>query len=242
MSFQIARLMRARWFLAETPAQGVAGNPHSFEIEKEVFPMKKQEIRNIYTQKAAELLAQGYTIFPDTMRGHQGEIAHIDFTNGSEILRLLLYTDHRFERDENGYYGDTLVLMVGKAAPDTRVYDNWDGSLWNQRLEPRFQIEWATIGDPYRGKEWYTTMEEGRRIQAIQRARFEAKPASMQRYPTREALGEKYKAIALKWLRRQPRMKTCHLEDIEKMERVTSPSGERSFEIKAKGKTFSLGK
>ncbi len=81
--------------------------------------MKKQDIRSIYTQKVAELLEQGYTIFPDTMGGSQGEIAHIDLTNGSEILRVLLYRDHHWERGENGYIGDTVCLTVGKAAPDT---------------------------------------------------------------------------------------------------------------------------
>ena len=204
--------------------------------------MKKQEIRNLYTQKAAELLAAGYTIFPDTMRGSQGEIAHIDFTNGDEILRLLLYTDCRYSRDDSGYCGDTLVLTLGKASADTRVYENWDGSLWNTRLEPRFQIEWATIGDPYYGKDWYTTLEEGVRIQKIERARRDSRTNAENGYSTREPLGEKYKAVALKWLRRQPRMKTCHLEDIEKMERVITASGKRSYEIKAKGKTFTLSR
>ena len=60
--------------------------------------MKKQDIRNAYTQKVTELLNQGYTIFPDTMGGSQGEIAHIDLTDGSEILRVLLYRDHCWER------------------------------------------------------------------------------------------------------------------------------------------------
>ena len=67
--------------------------------------MKKQDIRNIYTQKVTELLNQGYTIFPDTMNGSQGEIAHIDLTNGSEILRVLLTREHRWARDEDGYNG-----------------------------------------------------------------------------------------------------------------------------------------
>lgn len=35
--------------------------------------MKKQDIRNIFTQKVTELLNQGYTIFPDTMGGSQGK-------------------------------------------------------------------------------------------------------------------------------------------------------------------------
>ena len=83
--------------------------------------MKKQDIRNIYTQKVTELLNQGYTIFPDTMNGSQGEIAHIDLTNGSEILRVLLYREHHWERGEDGYIGDTVCLTVGKAAPDTRA-------------------------------------------------------------------------------------------------------------------------
>ena len=74
--------------------------------------MKKQDIRNAYTQKVTELLNQGYTIFPDTMNGSQGEIAHIDLTNGSEILRVLLTREHRWERGEGGYTGDTILLTV----------------------------------------------------------------------------------------------------------------------------------
>ena len=203
--------------------------------------MKKQEIRKIYTEKVSELLADGYIIFPDTMRGHQGEIAHIDLSNGSEILRVLLYRDCRYDRDEKGYHGDTMVLVVGKAAEDTRVYENWDGDIWNNRLEIRFQIEWATIGDPYFGGDWYTTLEEGTRIRKLEAERREARSDAENGYNSRELLGEKYKAVALKWLRKQPRMKTCHLEDIEKMERVITPNGKRSFEIKAKGKNFSIG-
>ena len=44
--------------------------------------MKKQDIRNIYTQKVTELLNQGYTLFPDTMGGSQGE--WMPFRPGSE--------------------------------------------------------------------------------------------------------------------------------------------------------------
>ena len=229
--------MSARWCLAETPAQGVAGNPLSFQI-KEDITMKKQEIRNIYTQKAAELLAAGYTIFPDTMRGHQGEIAHIDFSNGSEILRLLLAKDHRYSRDESKYIGDTIILTLGKAPDDTRVYENWDGDIWNQRLEPRFQIEWAEISDgSRRGSDWYTSLEEGVRIQEKRFARYKAQDSRI-----RKELGKAFKSIALKWVRRQPRMKSCRLEDIERMERVIGYNGRRYFEIRAKGKTYTLGR
>jgi len=199
--------------------------------------MKKQEIRNLYTQKVAELLAAGYTIFPDTMRGSQGEIAHIDLSNGSEILRVLLQKGYRYDRHENGYYGDTITLTVGKASPDTRVYENWDGDLWNNRLEPRFQIEWAEISDgSRRSSEWYTTLEEGARICRVQWNRRD----DCDRRDRREVLGDAFKSIGLRWLKKQPRMKTCKLEDIEKMERVIGRDGHRRFEIKAKGKTYYL--
>ena len=107
--------------------------------------MKKQDIRNAYTQKVTELLAQGYSIFPDTMGGSQGEIAHIDLTNGSEILRVLLERGLCWDRLEDGYNGEMVKLTVGRAAPDTRVY-NWDGTVWNNRLEKISEIKWAKIG------------------------------------------------------------------------------------------------
>lgn len=198
--------------------------------------MKKQDIRNIYTQKVTELLNQGYTILPDTMGGSQGEIAHIDLTNGSEILRVLLTRDHHWERGEDGYIGDSVKLIIGSATPDTRVFDNWDGIVWNNRLEPRFEIEWAWIG-ANRRNDWYVDMEEGRRISRLQWERYKAQ------HPERvEVLGDAFKSAALKWLRKQPRMKTCKLEDIEQVNRVWGEiTGKRSFQIIAKGKRYTIG-
>ena len=201
--------------------------------------MKKQAIREAFTQKVAELLAQGYTLFPDTMAGHQGEIAKVDLSNGSEILRVLLTRERRYDRDENGYWGETVVLVVGKAGEDTRILPGWgDSTIWNNRLEVRSQIEWADIGEGWRrGSEWYTTLEEGKRIMKVRHARYKA-----QDQPIREELGGAYKSAALKWLRRQPRMKSCRPEDIEKLERVWLSDGSRRFEIRAKGRTFTLGR
>ena len=107
--------------------------------------MKKQDIRNAYTQKVTELLNQGYTIFPDTMNGSQGEIAHIDLTNGSEIIRVLLERGLCWSHISDGFHGDVVTLTVGRAAADTWVGDRWDGTIWNSRLEPSFQIKWAEV-------------------------------------------------------------------------------------------------
>ncbi len=195
--------------------------------------MKKQDIRNVYTQKVTELLNQGYTIFPDTMSGHQGEIAHIDLTDGKDIYRVLLNRDHRWERGEGGYMGDTITLTIGKAGANTWVGENWDGTVWNNRLEPCFQIEWADVNN--RRNHWYTTIEEGRRCQRLQYNRYRARNAGM-----REEVSDALKSAALKWIRKQPRMKTCRLEDIETMIRIWDDEGKRHYEIVAKGKRYTI--
>ena len=76
--------------------------------------MTKNDIRSIYTQKVTELLAQGYQIHPETMSGSQGEIAHIDLTNGSEILRVLI--ESRCSYSEA--YGDILTIRVGRCTDE----------------------------------------------------------------------------------------------------------------------------
>ena len=78
-------------------------------------------------------------------------------------------------------------------------------------------------------------MEEGRRISRLQWERYKS-----QQTERREELGDAFKSAALKWLRKQPRMKTCKLEDIETMLRVTDDEGKRRFEIIAKGKRYTI--
>ena len=96
--------------------------------------MTKQDIRKVYTDQVAQLLNQGYTIFPDTMGGCQGEIAHIDLTKGSEILRVLLERGLCWDHLDDGFHGDVVTLTVGRASPDTYVSDNWDGHLCSAAL------------------------------------------------------------------------------------------------------------
>lgn len=192
--------------------------------------MTKQDIRSLFSQKISELHAQGYEFYPDTMAGSQGEIAHVDLTNGSEIVRVLLTREFSHSED---FYGDTVTLRIGKATPDYRVH--WECMIWNQKLEIRFEIKFAEITEDY-----YVDLKTAAEIQRKRRSRWEAKDYTQKRGTTREELGTAFKSTALHWLRKQPRMKSAKLEDIEKMERVIRPNGKRSFEIKARGKTFEI--
>ena len=56
----------------------------------------------------------------------------------------------------------------------------------------------------------------------------------------REEASDALKSAALKWIQKQPRMKTCRLEDIETMIRIWNDEGKRRYEIVAKGKRYTI--
>ena len=185
--------------------------------------MTKNDIRRIYTEKVNELLAKGYIIHPETMSGSQGEIAHIDLTNGSEILRVLIDSHGNYGEG----YGDTYSIRVGRCTDEIR--GRWS-TIWNNRLEILSEIKLDKISENF-----YTSPEEGQRMAELRFSRWKNRKCE-----TRRELGGAYKSVALRWLRRQPRMKSCKLEDITRMLRRTRSDGTACFEIEAKGKTFYL--
>lgn len=197
--------------------------------------MKKTTVERMYTAKIAELLNQGWHIHTSTMPGHQGEVAHVDLTDGSEIRRALLCREMTWGRSGADFYGHKLIILVGKNTDP--IWPGWDSTLWNNHIEVCSQIELAEIQEPdrYHPEGWYTDMATAQDIQRIRNERREAR-----RIPTEKVLGTAFKSIALRWVRKQPRMKTTKLEDITKVARYTSRDGSTGFKIEAKGKTFTL--
>lgn len=59
--------------------------------------MKFIDINREFTAAASSYMAQGYYINAGTT-GSQGEVAHIDLTNGTEIIRVLLTTAQQLPR------------------------------------------------------------------------------------------------------------------------------------------------
>jgi len=181
------------------------------------------DIRTLYTQKVTELLAQGYQINPETMGGSQGEMAHIDLTNGSEVLRVLIETRGSFGEA----YGDLLTIRVGKCTDD--LTGGWK-TIWNNHLDTRFEIKFDRLREGY-----YTTLVDGKRCAEKRFARWKQK-----KIPDYTDLGDAYKSIALHWLRRQPRMKSVKLEDITRVRRKHTRDGRVRYDIEARGKGYVL--
>ncbi len=194
--------------------------------------MNRNDIDRAFTAKVTELLAQGYQINPATMGGSQGEIAHVDLRRGSDTLRVLLESECGY-----GAAPDHLRLAVGRCTEelDFRTFRS-ARIIWNSRLEILSEIKFAKVTDAY-----FTDMETGSAIEQKRFHRWRAKKVS-----GRRELGDAYKSAALRYVRRQPRMKSCRLQDIESVTRVNRTHWSETlpdlygYEIKAKGKTFML--
>ena len=180
--------------------------------------MNKDDISRIYTAKIAELLSAGYQINPWTMSGSQGEIAKVDLTNGSEIIRVLIETSYEFP------IGEIVTITIG------RVVEQGGLTIWNHRLEVCSQIKFAQIAEDY-----YTTYDEGVKIEEKRAQRF-ARCANL---PSPD-LSDAYKMIALRWIQRKPRMKSCQLKDIKRMIRMDDGCGRNRYYITAKNKDFTI--
>ena len=194
--------------------------------------MNQNDINRAFTDKVSELLAQGFQINPATMGGSQGEIAHIDLRRGTEVLRVLLESESGFGRDP-----DCLRLTVGRCTEDIgRASFGSHSIVWNERLEILFEIKFARVTPDF-----FTDMETGRHITEKRFDRWKSKQT-----PSRRQMGDAYKVPALKYIRRQPRMKTCRLDEIESVTRMNRTKWSDTlpdlygYEIKARSKTFQI--
>lgn len=190
--------------------------------------MNMNDINRLFTAKVTELLAQGYQINPETMGGSQGEMAHVDLTNGSDILRVLIEAHGSCGR----CYGDILTIRVGRC---TDKIGSWK-TIWNNRLEILSEISVAKISEDF-----YTTIEESERMAQVRHERWRRNHAgefAQEKKPSSAVL-----QIALRMVRKMPRMKGCQMKDITKVTRVNKGARGQGgamagYNIEAKGKTF----
>ena len=193
--------------------------------------MNQNDINRIFTEKVTELIAQGFQINPATMSGSQGEYGKVDLRKGSEIIRVLLDSTSEFE-----HALDCLHLVVGRVTDQIRpnTFDKLGNTIWNNHLEIISEIKFAKIADNF-----FTDVESGIQMREKNYQRWKAR-----RMSERRDLSDAFKSIALRYVQKQPRMKTCKLSDIERVTRVNWSSWERTtpnlygYEIVAKGRTF----
>ena len=193
--------------------------------------MNQNDINRMFTEKVTELIGQGYQINPATMSGSQGEYAHVDLRKGTDIIRVLLDDGSDYEEGV-----DFMRLVVGRCTDQIRMgtFDRLGNTIWNNRLEILFEIKFAKIAEDY-----FTDMETGVQMRRKRYLRWKQKDRR-----ARRDLPDSFKSAALRYVQKQPRMKTCKLSEIERVTRVNRTQWNetlpdlRGYEIVARGKTF----
>ena len=118
--------------------------------------MKFAEINKRYTEIVTEYIAKGYTITTATMNGSQGEIAHIDLTDGKEVIRVLVEKAH-----ENCYTFEFYQIVVGKCTDKVKINcgDTY-GTIWNNHLEIIHCEKFYVVGKNYKTGDIIGTKDE----------------------------------------------------------------------------------
>lgn len=207
-----------------------------------IATLNRNDLDAIFTSKVTSLLAQGYILNPGTMSGSESEIAKVDLRRGDELLRVWMEEDRDCMTDIR-----TLHIRVGRCNDErcyTRGgYDRFGATVWNSKLEVLEDTELAVI-DPRKGV--YASVEDGRAIEQLRNARWKTLGDRRWGGSRKELTSPAAKAIALRFIQRQPKMKSCKLADITKVERIerldwkaTQPTFE-GYCITARGKSFTL--
>ena len=166
-----------------------------------------EELNQIFSDKATELLRKGYTIDLAGMAGSQGEIGKIIFKKNNTFYALVMENKSRCD----GRYSDVYTIWFGKYTEDTtnmRPLDTWN-TLWLNKFEASWKQEFVKISDNY-----YTTVEEAAVINKKWTDR------ALNRTAGWEEVSSKYNKVILACVRKQKGYKSVKASEIVKATRI----------------------
>lgn len=205
--------------------------------------MFRKDIDIRFTYAVKKYLDRGFVINVPSMHGVQtDEVSKVDLTNGKEIYRVLLEDFYKtIDEDEifvNVYCLRLSVLRytsIPAHSDSRRTVWNSKGEIVSEKTFYRFNNH--SRDENYREKtEWFTTSIEEIKASEVKncarrRARRNLHPfGEFYKYP------ESAKRNLLPFVRRLPRCKTAHLEDIGDVWRSRKVNGENVINIYVKGR------
>lgn len=203
--------------------------------------MRYSEINARYTAAVTEWMARGYIINTASMPGSQGEVAHLDLTNGQEIIRVLLTSEGGpCESVGERFYDFTrLVLLVGRVTDRTRPHSSGDYvTVWNNHLEVISQEEFYRIGRMNRSREyWWGTREEAIAQQDLNWERYWRRHVETDRVFD----GDAARQVVLPFVRRQNNCRSVRAAEISQIVRRVNPyTGDIRYTVTARNHIFRL--
>lgn len=203
--------------------------------------MRFSEINARYTAIVTDWMARGYIINAGTMSGSQGEIAHIDLTNGQEIIRVLLeLAGGPFAKiGDRRYNTSRVVLRVGRCTDRVIPNSGRDyGTVWNEHLEELSREEFYRIGTESRHNGyWYGTREEAMAQQDLSSERYSRRNVETDRVFDSDAARQ----IVLPFVRRQNNCRSVRAAEISQIARRVNPyTGDIRYTVTARNHNFRL--
>lgn len=192
--------------------------------------MNRKEINAAFTRKVNEYLTKGYVLNTNTMNGSQGEIAKVDLTDGTEIVRVLLDSLTDYDTWDGG-----LEILVGRVT-DTKIRPHEAGSvsstIWNNRLEILETDRFYKLGSDRRNGIFYGTKAEAEKAAAIKRERYIANRTG----GVTENITDKAREIAKRVIRRELGVKRIYENDIK----VYRNKNDGTHAVEYRGKKYIL--
>ena len=130
------------------------------------------DINRRYTDIVNDYIQGGYDINTSTMSGTQGEIAHIDLTNGIEIIRVLIDDETDYHKLASRYTEIIVGRVTDDIAPDDK---NAAATVWNQHLEIISEERFYQITESWSKTVYYGTEEEAQEAASLRRSRSNAR-------------------------------------------------------------------
>lgn len=122
--------------------------------------MKRAELNAIFTAKVAGYLNEGYTINTGTMSGSQGEIAHVDVSNGKEIVRIVM------DESIDAGFNRVVTILIGRNTDRVLPLSDKE-TIWNNRLETIEKIEFFKVSE-----NWFVGTSDTERIHELRNKRY----------------------------------------------------------------------
>lgn len=157
-----------------------------------------------FSDKAAELLNQGYQVLPCAMSGHQGEIAKITFTKDNRFFVLFLTSrEWSFKTHPN------CKLIFAEAPADYAPGHGFGNTMWIDHATPIETVTFYELGEAHSNC-WTTDKEFA---EACRRKHFARAKAQSTQSETHHDTDE-WKKAAWKILKKTPGYKTTAFKDI----------------------------
>lgn len=132
--------------------------------------MNYAEINKIFSATVAQKLAEGFTIYTNTMAGSQGEIAFVNFIKDGKHYALTLDRESSWDDDIYGDYISMKWIVSNELDGDFGGRTSitfWRGSNLSEIIEEKkwYKAEW------YGSCNWFVDENEAKRITAVKRSR-----------------------------------------------------------------------